>query len=253
MANTLEMTLHDSGAETASASGDAVDIGAYRNAIRLLVRVTALSGTTPSVICRLQTSPDGTTGWRTIATATKLSAIGKTRLTALECEQFVRLDWTIGGSADPGVTFSVAGEAHTVFANRDDIESGELKPEAIANVEADVINEALIDASCDAEDALAASNAAPITAWPDSLSRRVAAIASFQIMKQRGFRPSGFDELIVKAHNDAVKWLKDVGAGRIRPPGLAPATVLGPQTSSGNPAAPTRYKRRMSDNWGDFG
>ena len=78
-------------------------------------------------------------------------------------------------------------------------------------------------------------------------------IAAFLVMKRRGFQPEGADELIVKGHDDAQKWLKDVAAGRIRPPGLAPATRLGPQTSSGDPLEPTKRTPRMSDNWGDFG
>jgi phage gp36-like protein len=196
----------------------------------------------------VQTSPDGSS-WANLVTVSATEP-GRYDIVALGADRYVRAAWELTAT---DATFSISGTAHTVFAEQADIEATELRAEAIANVPAASIANALIKGSCDAEDALAASNALPLTSWPPSLSERVAAIAAFHIMKARGFRPQSFDELIVKAHDDAQRWLKDVAAGRIRPPGLAPATELGPKTSSGDPCDPTKILPRFSDNWGDFG
>lgn len=250
MANSLDIELHDLGEETTSGASESVDIGELRSAALLVLKVPALSG--GSFTFEIQTGPDDAS-WRTVWSKALSSTSGKATIAVDGLDQYVRARWVVPGSGTPAVTFSIAGTAHTLYAEREDLQRGELPAKATTSIDDAVIVEALVDASNDAEDALAASNALPLTAWPSSLSRRCAAIASYQIMKNRGFKPDGFDDLIVKAHDDAQKWLKDVAAGRIRPPGLAPATELGPKTSSGNPRRPTTYKRRFSDDWGDFG
>lgn len=244
MANALEITLHDLGAETTEDSGTSVDLGETRSAVSLRLNVLENEDEFTLII---ETSPDETT-WRSVSETTANVTSAPQRILLDGLDRYLRVSW----EPTTSVTFSLEGEAHTLYATRSDLTLGELPEKAMRNLGDDVIIQALLDASSDAEDALAASNSLPLASWPTSLSRRCASIAMYQIMRARGFRPESFDELIVKAHDDAQKWLKDVAAGRIRPPGLNPATRLGPQSSSGNPNAPTRYKRRFSDNWGDY-
>jgi phage gp36-like protein len=250
MANAFETTLHDLGAETVSGVGESIDIGALRTAARFAISMVAFAGS-GGVTLGVETSDDQS-NWRTVPGVSGATLNNAKESIVLGLGRYLRATWALAGTVT-SVSFSIEVEAHQIYANLTDLCRSEIPEKAIASVPDEKKIGALIDASCDAEDALASSNALPLTSWPSSLARRVSSIAVFYIMKHRGFQPAGFDELIVKAHDDAQKWLKDVAAGRIRPPGLAPHTRLGPQSSSGNPLAPQVYRRRMSDDFGSFG
>ncbi len=249
MANVVEATLAESGERTASGVGDTFDIGLLREAAKLSVRVVTGVGDRSKLTLQVDTSDDQTNWRKAWSSAGNIAGV---EVHVGELSRYVRATWTFGVGVTSAV-FSIGAEFHQLFATKADLFSGDIPNEALAGCKEDWIYKALISASCDSEDALAASNAMPLTSWPSSLTQRNTAIAAFLVMKRRGFQPEGADELIVKAHDDAQKWLKDVAAGRIRPPGLAPATRLGPQTSSGNPLQPTKAIPRMSDDWGDFG
>jgi hypothetical protein len=107
-ANTKSVSLAASSARTASGTGSSVELG-DRGTARLLLDVTAASGTLPSLQVDVQTSYDGTT-WRTLGGFTALAAAGSQRASFPGCDRFVRAIWTISGT-DPSFTFSVSGEA----------------------------------------------------------------------------------------------------------------------------------------------
>jgi phage gp36-like protein len=248
MANVAEATLAEAGERTASGVGETIDIGALREAAKLSIRVVTAVGDRAKLALKVESSDDET-NWRP-AWASPGNIAG-VEVHVGELSRYVRASWTFGSGITSAV-FTIGAEFHQLFATKADLFSGDIPREALEAAKVNDIYKALISASQDAEDALAASNALPLTKWPSSLTQRVTGIATYLVMKVRGFQPQGSDELIVKAHDDAQKWLKDVAAGRIRPPGLAPATRLGPQTSSGNPRAPEKFTKRMSDDWGSF-
>lgn len=249
MANAADIALAEMVERTASGVGDTVDIGELRTAAKLKIRVVAAAGDRSKLTLKVETSDDET-NWRSAWSS--VANIAGVEVHVGELGRYVRAAWTFGAEVT-AATFRITGEAHQIFATKPDLFAGDIPQKALESVKPNDIYKALISASQDAEDALAASNALPLTKWPSSLTQRVTAIATYLVMKVRGFQPQGTDELIIKGHDDAQKWLKDVAAGRIRPPGLAPATRLGPQTSSGDPLQPTKATPRMSDNWGDFG
>lgn len=107
-ADTEAVTLHGSAARTSSANGSAVELG-DRGTMRLLLDVTAASGTNPTLAVTIETSYDGVT-WREIGAFTALGAIGSQRASFPGADRYVRARWGIGGS-DPSFTFSVSGEA----------------------------------------------------------------------------------------------------------------------------------------------
>lgn len=249
MANALDIALAAAIERTATGVGETLDVGTLRSAAKLSIRVSSVTGTR-SALELLVESSDDQANWRKAWSSQ--GNINGIELHVGQLGRYVRAAWTFGVGVT-AATFSIFGEAHQVFATKADLFAGDIPKEAFGSCDDDWVYKALISASCDAEDALAASNALPLTRWPSSLTQRVTAIATFLVMKRRGFQPEGADELIVKAHDDAQKWLKDVAAGRIRPPGLAPATELGPQTSSGDSRNPGKRIPRMSDDWGSFG
>jgi phage gp36-like protein len=151
------------------------------------------------------------------------------------------------------VTFSVEAEAHSLYATRRHLHLAHVKAKVFENEDAEAIAEALLGATSDAEDALNANFPLPLESWPNSLRDRCAAIAKYRLFSLRGFQPQTTDELIVKDHDDAQKWLRMVGERKLVPPGLVPRPVEAIRTSSGDPELPDNFIPRMSDNWGDFG
>lgn len=107
-ADTESVSLHPSAARTATSTGSSIELG-DRGTLRLLLDVTAASGTTPTLDVTVQTSHDGST-WRSLGTFTQATAISSERKSFSGCDRFVRVSYTIGGTT-PSFTFSVSGEA----------------------------------------------------------------------------------------------------------------------------------------------
>lgn len=249
MANALAVELAALSERTATGVGSSVDISTLRTGAKLKARISAVTGDRAALELRVETSEDGT-DWRKVW-ACKGNA-GPVEIHVGDLSRYLRASWTFGAGVT-AASFVIRGEAHTLFASKADLFASELPEDALRGIKDNEIYKALISTSTDAEDILASGYPVPLTTWPESLTERVCAIAAFRAMKRRGFQPDGSDELIVKGNDDGMKWLKDVAAGKTRPQGMAPATRLGPQTSSGDPLQPTKAVPRMSDNWGDFG
>jgi hypothetical protein len=79
--------------------------------IALFVKVTAITGTTPTLDVKIQESPDGTDWYDVPSFATaQFTTTGSesVRLTVgTKLAEKVRVVWTIGGTASPTATFSV--------------------------------------------------------------------------------------------------------------------------------------------------
>lgn len=58
----------------------------------------------------------------------------------------------------------------------------------------------------------------PLQSIGSDVKRTVAAIACFDLVSHRGFRPdSGTDDVIIKRYDDAMSWLLNVSKGLIEP------------------------------------
>lgn len=106
-ADTRSLVLAASAARTATGTGSAIEIG-DKPVARLLLDVTARTGTTPTLDVTIETSFDGAT-WRSAGTFTQVTATGQQRGNFM-LDRYVRASWTIGG-VTPNFTFSIAGEA----------------------------------------------------------------------------------------------------------------------------------------------
>lgn len=114
-------TLKASGAETASTTGPAVELG-DAGALTFVVAVTAVSGTSPTLSLLIEGSDDGT-NWYTIAKVgsdgyslgslgaapANFTGAGTVRGTC-PAARFVRYRSTIGGTS-PSFTYSVIGSS----------------------------------------------------------------------------------------------------------------------------------------------
>lgn len=109
ISNITDVSLAASAARTATGSGTAVALGDL-GTMRLVFDVTAAAGGTPTLDVTVETSYDGSTGWRSLGTFAQKTAAGTERKSFAGCDRFVRATWTIGGTT-PSFTFSITGEA----------------------------------------------------------------------------------------------------------------------------------------------
>lgn len=110
-ADTADVTLKASAAVTASGVGSWIEVG-DRGQARLTLTVTAVSGTSPTIDVEVETASDSSgTNNSTLGSFTQKAAAGSQRLIFHGIDRFVRVKYTLGGSASPSVTFSVSGEA----------------------------------------------------------------------------------------------------------------------------------------------
>ena len=101
------VVLAPSTPRTASGDGAPIDTG-ERSTLRLLLSVTAVSGTTPSATVNIQQSADGTT-WRAHSSFAAATGVSTERKTFGGIDRYVRATWTISGTT-PSLTFSVSGQ-----------------------------------------------------------------------------------------------------------------------------------------------
>lgn len=104
-----DVVLAASAARTATGNGTSVALG-DRGVARLLLDVTAVAGTSPTLDITVETSFDGA-AWRSLGTFAQKTAVGTERKSFSGCDRFVRANHTIGGTGGPSFTFSITGEA----------------------------------------------------------------------------------------------------------------------------------------------
>jgi len=104
------ITLLSSTTQTASGSGSDVDIGAARN-LRILVKVTAVSGTSPTLRVCVQGKQRATGDYEDLVCTDTISATGLYYMSITNTPyRVLRVRWEIGGTS-PSFTFGVYAEA----------------------------------------------------------------------------------------------------------------------------------------------
>jgi hypothetical protein len=107
-----DVTVLASGAITASGQSTAIDVGGA-GTLRAQVRVSAVSGTTPSITVTIQTSHDAgsTDAWRTAGAAySALTSVANSPWQCFAVDRYVRVSYTVSGTT-PSLTTTVVGEA----------------------------------------------------------------------------------------------------------------------------------------------
>jgi phage gp36-like protein len=242
MANPLAITtLHASAAEATSGTGPTVDITALRQAAKLTLEITAVTGSdTPTLTVTIETSPSGTGSWQQVVAFASQGAVGSVDLVTAKLRHFIRARWTITGTA-VSITFALTGEAHQIYATVEQSEGMAIPAAALATLTDQEKAQALLRASDFAEGKIAGSFTMPISAWGDDVRGAVADLYVYHALSKRGFNPElGTDQLIVERKNDATKWLTDVAAGRVKPPGIVDST---PESYEGGSYVVSRARR----------
>lgn len=209
MAEALSVTLHALAEEVASGSSDPVDIGERRSAARLTLRRTTLSG---AITVNVETAASESGPWRPAGQLVAGKAVHVARLM-----RYLRVSWTVGVP----VEFEVYGDAHTIYATPEGIE---LPVDVLDDFTEEDKAEACITSSCEAEGYLNAGYTLPLAKWTPELARHAGMIAAWNLVRKRGVRADGADELVKTGRDEAIQWLSRVASGKIVPPGLVDST-----------------------------
>lgn len=119
----------------------------------------------------------------------------------------------------------------------------------LRDIEDAEINAVLVSATSTADSYLENRYNPPITTVPDSLKEAVANLAAWTLIKQKGIRPGSEDEETIReSYEDAMKWLRDIAAGRATLP--SQETAPGP---SALPAFASNDERGWNNGDGTFG
>lgn len=211
----LVIEPHALATESATGTGAAIDIGIQRSCLRLRLMVASLTGT--SLVVAVQTAPTSTGPWEQIGTFPMFSGILTRDILLVGSRQFVRVVWTLVGTA---VTFRVIGEAHALLATPDDVAMFAFPSKAFETLDNTTLASSCLAATEEAATYLAGRFTFPLLSWGQDIVMHVAKMAGYQIMVRRGFQPQGADELIVKGRDDAIAYFRMISKNEIYPPGL---------------------------------
>jgi len=194
---------------TTSGTGAPVDVGVSRNrVVPVDVKISAASGTTPSLVVQLETSVDGIT-WSDLGDPTaSLSSVATTRILPPKSSRYLRAAWTIAGTS-PSLTTTITAYAIDSYCDVQKFQSIGLPADAIRDIPTDVLAEALRAASALADTYLDSYYDLPLLSWTADLERAVASIAAYDVMSFRGYSPTAGDNNNFRdRYLDAIKWLQ---------------------------------------------
>lgn len=219
MPNPLAITLHASGAETATGSGPVVDL-TDRSFAQLAINVTVITGTaTPTIVFTVEHSL-AQTDWSLLAQGPTITSASTKTLTLTGAYRYIRVRWVITGTT-PSFTFAVTGTAHQLYCEPSDITTHGIPKPAVANVPVEQLAEKCLSASDEASGYLASAYKLPLVAWDNATRKHVARMATYELMSSRGYKAdSGKDDQIRQGYDDALKWFNRIASGGLRPVGI---------------------------------
>lgn len=101
------------------------------------------------------------------------------------------------------------------YATRTDLTTHGLSSAALGSISTTAQDAALDAASQVADSYLRSRYATPVTGYGTDLTRAVCSIAAWDLLSVRGFDPQrGGDESLRLRAEDALRWLRDVSAGK---------------------------------------
>jgi hypothetical protein len=212
MPTSTAITLAPSAARSASGSGASVDLG-IKTALTIELLVSAASGTNPTLDVSIETSKDGVT-WRTLGAFARVTALGALARSFAGADRYLRAVWALGGTT-PGFTFSVAGAAFLVYSTPAQVFSFGVAAARLKNLDGSLLAEHIIANTDDVNDQLCKRFKLPLTAWPSSLSKHLAAITAWTALSSGvGVNPQTGDQDIRQRHDKAWKSIEDLAENR---------------------------------------
>ena len=215
MANALALDLSP-GLVSAAGQSVAVDISSARNVVRLTARRLAAVGS-GSTFLALETSDDGLTHWRQLG---KFELSGElVKMFGIRLSRWIRVTWSLDSLTS--VTLSITGEAESAYCDPEDVTRLSLPDGALDGVSIVEQLDSCLAASDECEGYLAAAYTMPILKWSGDLRIHCAKMAVRYTLDRRGWDPEqGRDNVIEVGFDRAIKWLKLIAEGLVRPPGI---------------------------------
>lgn len=101
------------------------------------------------------------------------------------------------------------------YATRTDLTTHGLSSAALGSISTTAQDAALDAASASADSYLRTRYSTPVTGYGVDLTRAVCALAAWDLLSVRGYDPQrGGDEAVRLRAEDAMRWLRDVSAGK---------------------------------------
>ncbi len=196
-----------------------VERGLARRLLRVTLKVSAPSGSNPTLDIKIQTSLDGTSGWTDVTDGAFARMTGEgfaVRLVA-PVERYVRVHYTLGGTLGPSFTAEVKAIAEAIYADPTDFAQYGLP--GAAGFEAQAVRYRLLSATGRCNALIVKQHKLPLVPpYPPELAEACCQIAGWRLLEHRGFDPeSEADAAVKEAHDDALKWLENWGAGAEQP------------------------------------
>ncbi len=101
------LTILTPTAQTISGSGAQIEVGEYKEAL-VTLNITAVSGTSPTLLVQIQASDDNGTTWYNLPNAafTSASTVSSQAIQINTFGDYIRAEFTIGGTT-PSFTFGL--------------------------------------------------------------------------------------------------------------------------------------------------
>jgi phage gp36-like protein len=114
-----------------------------------------------------------------------------------------------------------------VYAEVDDLQRPALglPHRALEGFSASDIEAGLEATSRFADGYIARTYTMPLKEYSDDLRLCVCVITAYNLMCGRGFNPEGGDEQLRLRYEDMLRWLRDIAAGKVRPPGFVDSST----------------------------
>lgn len=230
MANPESVILKSLGAVSSDSAGDAVDLGDLNRALSLVVQVSIFTKNDPdnsdsdfpTLTLKIETSADGLSDW-VESDFLQVKETGSYSWAAADLNKFVRLSWSL--NLLDGATFSVSGSSQTVYCSYGDIKRYGLTGGALEELTKSEVVESCLAATDEADGYIGNSRKLPLVSWGQDLTLHCSKIATRYILDRRGWAIDGSDEVIEKAFDRAIDWLKRLADGKISPPGMVDSSL----------------------------
>jgi phage gp36-like protein len=200
-----------------------VDLGSATTA-ELVLDVTETVGATLAVSVETARTQTATT-WRTVAPFNTAVSTFTEERTFVGLERWIRIRWTLTGSA----TFGVSGESLIVYCTPSDMKRIIAEQSLIRDQNDNYSDEELDGFAQDATDEVSGSLGAvfelPLSAWGRDVRRKTAEVAVFYGITARGYQPdepSG--KTLRMMFDDAQRWLERVREEELELHGVVDAT-----------------------------
>lgn len=202
-----------------------MDLGTH-SSVDLLLTVTALSGTSPTLTVTVEHSSNADGPWASAGAFSAVSAIGETTKTFTGLKRFVRAKWVLGGSGTPTVTASLAGTSVLVYATPAQFRELGI-PASGASGKTDAELDKLLRAATGiANSYLRVSMSLPLVAWSLDLTERVCSLAAWSMLSVRGFNPENPGDAVYRfKYEDAIRWFEKIAGNKARPDGAIDQTL----------------------------